>query len=585
MSDFHLHDSRAWAQDIVLSAMCADIERRRADAGVIDFVLATGDLAYAGKADEYALAAAFFEEVTRVAGVARERIFCIPGNHDVERDRQRTCFSGARYVLQSQNDIDSFLGSPEELETLLQRQANFRRFQETYFSRQEKKWTHDGLGYVSAIVVEDISIAIVGINTAWLSEGGSSDHGKLLAGERQVIDALSIAGEADANLVIAMGHHPFHLLNEFDRRPVQRRIEEVCHFYHCGHLHDPESHHVVHSGTHCLTIAAGSSFESRHAHNAYSIISLDVMQARQTVKTIQYKPTDGAFSYENNKQSTFVINAVRPYSLDELARAIAKFCTPLASLAHYLSALLIEAQAEMPIAVGNGHVFGTLDFLLGQAHGDLKAATVAFMAIRNPLRLFGGQMILDDFFARYGAAVERYGILLNELCTTDPGLRQKLGEREAEMRVLAGVEPLQPFAHSLALLQDLATYQDWESLRAQAERLLDSPERTVAIEAQRMLALCLRQSTEATEKFRAIELYNEITADELAAAADFAALASLQADAEDHEAAKKAVLTGMNRFPEAVEGFAAVGQKIVEATGDRAFRDKLSAKRAERRTA
>jgi predicted phosphodiesterase len=585
ISDFHLRDSQAWAQDVVLSAMCKDIERRRTDAGAVDFVLATGDLAFAGKEHEYDRAAAFFDEVTRVAGVARERIFCIPGNHDVDRDRQRTCFTGARHILQSQNDIDSFLGSPEELETLLQRQESFRRFQETYFMGQERNWTADRLGYVSAFTVEDLRIAIAGINTAWLSEGGSSDNGRLLAGERQVIDALVIASKADAHLVIAMGHHPFHLLNDFDRRPVQRRIEEACHFYHCGHLHDPESRDTLHAGAHCLTIAAGASFDSRHAHNAYGLVSLEVMQARQTVKTIQYKPTDGAFSYENDKLSPFVTNAVRPYPLDELGRAIAAFRASLTPIAHYLSALLIEAQAEMPVAVGKGHIFGSLDLLLGQVDSDLKAATVAFMAVRNPLRLFGGRMVLADFLARYGAAVERYGILLNELCTADPGLRQKLGEREADARTLAGVEPLQPFAHTLALLRDLAFDQDWESLREQAERHLDSLERAVAIEARRMLALCLSQSSEAVEKVRAIELYKAISADELAVAADFVALVSLQADADDHEAAKNAVLAGMKRFPDATEGFAAIGQRIVEATGDRAFRDELSAQRAGRRTA
>lgn len=585
ISDLHLRESQAWAQDIVLSAMCKDIERRRAEVGAIDFVLATGDLAFAGKAHEYDRAAAFFDEVVRVTGVLRERIFCIPGNHDVDRDRQRTCFTGARQILQSQNDIDAFLGSPEELETLLQRQSNYRRFQDTYFAGQERKLTAYGLGYVSAIAVEDLRVAIIGINTAWVSEGGQSDHGRLLAGERQVIEALRIAGEADTHLVIAMGHHPFHLLNEFDRRPIQRRVEEACHFYHCGHLHDPESRDAVHAGAHCLTVAAGAAFESRHAHNAYCLVKLDLMQARQTVKTIQYKPSDGAFSYQNDKPLPFVINAVRPYPIDELGRAIASFRAPLEPIANYLSALLIEAQADMPVAVGNGHIFGSLDLLLDQGASELRSATEAFMAVRNPLRLLGGRITLADFFARYGAAVERYGFLLNELSAAEPPLRQRLEEREGDARALAGVEPLQPFAHTLALLRDLAADRDWDSLRAQAERHLDSSERDVMIEAQRMLALCLSQSTEESEKLGAVALYNDICADESAVAADLAALASLLTDMDDHEEAKKTVLAGMRRFPSAADGFAAIGQRIVGATGDRVFRDELSAQRAGRKMA
>jgi len=99
-----------------------------------------------------------------------------------------------------------------------------------------------------------------------------------------------------------------------------------------------------------------------------------------------------------------------------------------------------------------------------------------------------------------------------------------------------------------------------------------------------MLALCLSQSTEESGKLRAVALYNEICADESAVAADLAALASLLTDMDNHEAAKKAVLAGMRRFPNAADGFVAIGQRIVGATGDRAFRDELSAQRAGRRT-
>lgn len=287
ISDFHLRNSQAWAQDVVLSAMCKDIARRREHAGTIDFVLASGDLAFAGKASEFDRASAFFDEVANVAGIPHELLFFIPGNHDVNRDRQKTCFAGARHLLQSENEIDAFLGSPEEVRTLLQRQEHYYQFQERYLARQERQWTADRLGYVSSFTLdEDLCIAIVGLNTAWLAEGGLSDHGKLLTGERQVIDALRMAADTNPHLIIAMGHHPFHLLNEFDRRPVQRRIEEMCQFYHCGHLHDPEAHDAVRSGTHCLTLAAGASFDSRHTHNAYSLVSLDVMQAMKSVKTI-----------------------------------------------------------------------------------------------------------------------------------------------------------------------------------------------------------------------------------------------------------------------------------------------------------
>jgi 3',5'-cyclic AMP phosphodiesterase CpdA len=93
ISDFHLRVNHSWAQDAVFSAMRDDIIRRRKAGAIFDFVLATGDIAYAGKAPEYKLAVAFFDELAAATAVPREKIFCIPGNHDIDRDRQKMSFA------------------------------------------------------------------------------------------------------------------------------------------------------------------------------------------------------------------------------------------------------------------------------------------------------------------------------------------------------------------------------------------------------------------------------------------------------------------------------------------------------------
>ena len=68
--------------------------------------------------------------------------------------------------------------------------------------------------------------------------------------------------------------------------------------------------------------ALGASFESRHAHNAYSMVSLDVMAGVRCVTTVQYKPTDGAFSYESNVFFPFEITKAHLCSLQGLGKAI-----------------------------------------------------------------------------------------------------------------------------------------------------------------------------------------------------------------------------------------------------------------------
>jgi hypothetical protein len=144
ISDIHARLSDAWSQDVVLTAMCDYIAQQRANRTAADFILATGDLAFSGKAEEYALAGEFFDN----------------------RDRQNLCFRGARASLQDQNRIDAMLEAGEDLETLLKRQENYRGFQNSYFKKQDRTQTDDGLGYVSHFTIEDVRLAIIGLDSA-----------------------------------------------------------------------------------------------------------------------------------------------------------------------------------------------------------------------------------------------------------------------------------------------------------------------------------------------------------------------------------------------------------------------------------
>ena len=122
--------------------------------------------------------------------------------------------------------------------------------------------------------------------------GRQTDHGKLLIGERQVINALELV-TVDAHIVIGMAHHPFQLLQDFDRRPVQNRIEEQCHFFQCGHLHEPEVRAAGFTASGCLTLSAGAAYDTRQSQNTYSIVTVDLMAGMRTVNTIQYRPAKG----------------------------------------------------------------------------------------------------------------------------------------------------------------------------------------------------------------------------------------------------------------------------------------------------
>ena len=579
VSDIHLTMSDDWAQDVALRAMCEHISHQRGHETAPDFILMTGDVAFSGKNEEYARASRFFDALSDASGVPRNLIFCIPGNHDVDRDRQSLCFVGARTVLKTQNHVDALLAPTEELATLLQRLEAFRQFQKAYFLDQDRLWTSDGLGYVSHLTIDEIRLAIVGLNSAWLAGGGKGDHGKLLIGEHQVIEAIRLLNAADdaPHVVLGMTHHPLHVLQEFDRVPALNRLESACQFLHCGHLHTPEARAAGLSGSGCLTLTSGASFETRHSNNSYSVVQLDLHAATRIVTNVRFNPATGTFS---NAEPTSYVMEIAPSgrcSVAELANALASFHAALAPWANYLAAVLLERKTELPILTNDGSAFGAFA-VVAETENRLRDATIAFMAFRNVLRVLYGRADLVDILRRYGEAVARYGVALDDASRDDGELQARLGQLEADALALRGAESQPGASHTEALLLDLARSGDWIELRAHSERHVDSADRTIAMQAKRMLALALAKTGERTDRVAAIGLYRELLECGNAEFTDAGILATLLHEEGLPDEAKVVLLVAIERFSvDKSDYFAGIGQDIVGAGGDRAFRKQLEA--------
>ena len=580
ISDLHLKRDGSLSQNAVLSAMRDDIERRCDEGLSVDFVLVTGDLAYSGKKTEYQLVEDFFRDLAATIDVSYDRFFCVPGNHDVQRDRQMATFAGARQQLQSENDVYAFLANAEERGTLLVRQGNFRRFQEDFLHGQERRWTSDGLGYVTTLEVDDFRIALLGLNSAWLAEGGRGDDRQLLLGEPQVANAIELARQALPHVVIGLLHHPFDLLMRFDQKPTQRLLEESCHFLHCGHLHEPHASQVANHSGRCLSVAAGASFESRTARNAYTAIAFDPLLARAEVTFVQYEPTEGRFLYESKRSYEHEIDATGRCESTDLSTAIDVYCPDAKSFSAYLASLLLGDMSEVPIQINGTIAFGTIGLLERQCDDDLAAITTTFLTLSRAIKLLHGRKPLNEILSAHGVSLRSYVDRLRTMMKDENGLKEHMARRDRDARRLSGTSKSEPFGHTLALLDDLLAAGEWEELRGLAERCSTLDDPLAAAKATRLLALCLARSSEVVDRSRATDLYRQLAVSEQAEWVDWAGLATLLADDGHHDQAQVAVMAGIRDFPEHPDVFIQIGMKIVAATGDIDFREKLRQLRA-----
>lgn len=574
ISDIHLRAGSKWAQDIVLKAMCEKISQLRSEGDVADFVLVTGDIAFSGKSEEYRLAEEFFEGFQAASGVHRSRIYCIPGNHDIDRTRQKMCFRGARSSLRNTSRVDEFLAGGEELATLLTRQERYRQFHNSAFHGQDRIPTQDGLGYVSRIAIEEVQFAIVALDSSWLAEGGMEDHGHLLIGERQAIDALELAlhGDLKPHIILGMAHHPLHLLQEFDRVPVQNRLEEALHFFHCGHLHSPNTRIAGPVGSGCLTVAAGATFESREHYNAFSIVRLDLLRAECMVEFFHYDRNSGTFFVANSQKYPVAAAPASICPVGELAIAIRTYYPTLAAVAFFLAALALDQKKDVPISTGTGHTFGSIDVLRDLPDSGLKQMTTEFMAFGNVLRVMYGRVDLPEILVQHGDMIQSYGEALLLACDTDLSLRERLEICERESQMLADCEPMESFSHNLGLLEDLAEAREWDSLREHARRRLSVVNPKAAVKVRRMLALALSHSSKTADKEEAIEYYRALADSSDVVFSDFGNLAILLFEAGNPADAGSVVLKGLEVFPNKMPYFREIGQAIVSAAGDKELR-------------
>ena len=481
-------------------------------------------------------------------------------------------------ALCNQSLVDNFLTDRDELDNFMTRQLAFRNFQRSFFGNQTRQSTTEGLAYISRLQIDDVSLALVGLDSAWLSGAGGDDHGNLLIGEMQVINAMrSVLECVDMpNIVIAFAHHPFHLLREFDYLSIQARVERSAHFFHYGHLHQAGTRMADPMGSKCLSIGAGASYTTRHDFNAYSIVELDLLRAVRSVRSFVYDPGGSRYSLAENQQ-VFPIE-IMPTSLcsvGELAAAIENYDANCEQYAYYVAALILGQKSDFPVPDSDPPVFASIDVVQSLPDSDLKILAIDLGVFRNVLKVLYGRKRLDRILRDYGDMLGRCAAVLGERCIAVPSLEDRIDELNEDARRIAGLDPLKTFKHTHDLFSELAEYGEWELLNAQAKRHVGSDDVSLARQARSMRALALANVGGSENKLKAIECYRSLSTGERAQFNDVRNLVVLLTEVERFDEALCTLFSGIELFPERRKAFLDIGQTIVGITGDKQLRVRL----------
>ncbi|MCK6524899.1 metallophosphoesterase [Myxococcota bacterium] len=240
-----------------------------------DLLVFTGDLADWGLHEEYVEAEKRLDEVVKRLGLTWDRVFFVPGNHDVQRKTDESCWAEMRLFAADHNRRDALsrwlagdkppLGAPTSgLDLPAKRQSGYRGFLERVKRPEllpDGSRGHPRLGYRQTLALPGLPpVHIIGLDTAWLA-GDDNDQGKLLLTEHQVL--LNATNPDDGapltGLRLALMHHPLSDLGDAAdaHRLLSDNVDLVLH----GHQHTADAHTASNPNHTLRTLAAGSVYE------------------------------------------------------------------------------------------------------------------------------------------------------------------------------------------------------------------------------------------------------------------------------------------------------------------------------------
>lgn len=294
VSDLHATPSMEKDQRLLVDALLDDVRRLQEDVP-FDLVGFTGDLTYGGKAEEFALAESLLlQPLLAATELTPEHVVLTVGNHDVDRDRiDRIAEEGLRHVLGCRNAVNELLDDEAGTRRHTARLDEARRFLGRWYEAQPPT-DLVGVGHFHVRTIGGRDVGLAALNSAWRATGAEADgdRGKLLVGDRQSKGAVELATGTAFN--VALVHHPFDWLRDFDEDDVRPDIERHFDLVLTGHTHVPDPEQVASRRGRTVYSRAGCLYEHRDHPNGYSVVDVGE-DGSVTVSVRTWWPTRRAF--------------------------------------------------------------------------------------------------------------------------------------------------------------------------------------------------------------------------------------------------------------------------------------------------
>lgn len=303
LSDFHLDGKYEKKSEQLVENIITSLKEQ----DKIDFVIFSGDMLNKGGIgyDNIDLAFNRFKEILvvpllKALRLNTNRFFFAIGNHDlIIRPSDISIDNSLDLSIQKEQDVDKLMDMTKDDDTYLRRQECVRKFRDDFYKlypNGDKQLTPFQSNF--KFIVDNNKIGITILNTSWRCN--KNDFNRLTLGLQQILSKDTIKFLEDCNCKIAIGHHHYSMLKNFEQIDVEEKIREHYNIYFSGHTHSGQSRLNVKNGKGffeviCPGFLANNIYEEDIQYqNGYQIVEIDIDKKSEK---IEY--------YEQNKYENF----------------------------------------------------------------------------------------------------------------------------------------------------------------------------------------------------------------------------------------------------------------------------------------
>ncbi|MBQ4901248.1 metallophosphoesterase [Paenibacillus sp. Marseille-P2973] len=293
ISDLHLHfknyDSEKMRRELVtyISELSNTIN--------FDMLIVTGDLTHKGGKFTPDITE-FLNSLIDSMKISKEKVYIVPGNHDLKRDDVRgLMIEGIKNIKSGDpsDQLDKAIATASPRNTIYKSFNGFFKFYKQLIGEEyPKNEVH--------FIRNSEKCNIVHINTCLVAYTANEEKTLLVAKQKLLACLNKLEGDS-SKLNIAIGHHTIECMSDTDKKALQNNFDDYrIDLYLSGHVHQANYDIEANGNNQILHIVSGAGLVDSYANGGFVTAKISTSNAKAEIQYHSWSQDNSYWKINND---------------------------------------------------------------------------------------------------------------------------------------------------------------------------------------------------------------------------------------------------------------------------------------------